>query len=174
MQLLTDEPFTRKDVIMLQDPLNLDKKDGQSITAPVPSLATAVRSDPFKERTVSKFDYVRRALKVDEDQGALSGINVEASGIGRVLKTLEKGKQDKAEVRMRAYDRAVSCSASRELTLSASRRAGAGQVGCCSRRCQQGPFDERFGCRFHLVVHRGPVQPSSDQYESSRRRVHFD
>ncbi|POY75263.1 putative Peptidylprolyl isomerase [Rhodotorula taiwanensis] len=105
--LLTDEPFTRKDVIMLQDPLNLDKKDGQSITAAVPSLATAVRSDPFKERTVSKFDYVRRALKVDEDQGALSGINVEASGIGRVLKTLEKGKQDKAEVRMRAYDRAA-------------------------------------------------------------------
>jgi hypothetical protein len=28
LQLLTDEPFTRKDVIMLQDPLNLDKKDG--------------------------------------------------------------------------------------------------------------------------------------------------
>ncbi|GAA5957162.1 hypothetical protein JCM8115_003975 [Rhodotorula mucilaginosa] len=72
--LLTDEPFTRKDVIMLQDPLNLDKKD------------------------VSKFDYVRRALKVDDaDGGALSGINVEASGIGRVLKTLEKGKQDKLD-----------------------------------------------------------------------------
>lgn len=48
---------------------------------------------------VSKFDYVRRALKVDDaDEGALSGINVEASGIGRVLKTIEKGKQDKAEV----------------------------------------------------------------------------
>ena len=45
---------------------------------------------------MSKFDYVRRALKVDDaDQGALSGINVEASGIGRVLKTIEKGKQDK-------------------------------------------------------------------------------
>lgn len=44
---------------------------------------------------MSKFDYVRRALKVDEDEGALSGINVEASGIARVLKTLEKGKQDK-------------------------------------------------------------------------------
>lgn len=47
---------------------------------------------------MSKFDYVRRALKVDDaDGGALSGINVEASGIGRVLKTLEKGKQDKLD-----------------------------------------------------------------------------
>ncbi|GAA5839584.1 hypothetical protein JCM9279_005989 [Rhodotorula babjevae] len=69
--LLTDEPFTRKDIITLQDPLNLEPRD------------------------VSKFDYVRRDLKVDEDEGALSGINVEASGIARVLKTLEKGKQDK-------------------------------------------------------------------------------
>ncbi|GAA6017581.1 hypothetical protein JCM8202_000340 [Rhodotorula sphaerocarpa] len=77
--LLTDEPFTRKDVIMLQDPLNLDKKD------------------------VSKFDHVRRALKVEpEDEGALSGINVEASGIGRVLKTLETGKRAKAEEEAKA------------------------------------------------------------------------
>ncbi|GAA6049389.1 hypothetical protein JCM3770_007321 [Rhodotorula araucariae] len=69
--LLTDEPFTRKDIITLQDPLNLEGRD------------------------ISKFDYVRRALKVEEDEGALSGINVEASGIGRVLKTLEKGKKEK-------------------------------------------------------------------------------
>ena len=56
---------------------------------------------PGKHRinsSVSKFDYVRRALKVDDaDGGALSGINVEASGIGRVLKTIEKGKQDKLD-----------------------------------------------------------------------------
>ncbi|GAA5987359.1 hypothetical protein JCM10908_001926 [Rhodotorula pacifica] len=86
--LLTDEPFTRKDVIMLQDPLNLDKKD------------------------VSKFDYVRRALKVEADEGALSGINVEASGIGRVLKTLEKGKQDKAEEAAKAAAKAKPASTS--------------------------------------------------------------
>lgn len=34
LQLLTDEPFTRKDVIMLQDPLNLDKKDGAPLFPP--------------------------------------------------------------------------------------------------------------------------------------------
>ena len=33
MQLLTDEPFTRKDVITLQDPLNLDKKDGAHLSS---------------------------------------------------------------------------------------------------------------------------------------------
>lgn len=36
LQLLTDEPFTRKDVIMLQDPLNLDKKDGALSFLPPP------------------------------------------------------------------------------------------------------------------------------------------
>ncbi|GJN90158.1 hypothetical protein Rhopal_003157-T1 [Rhodotorula paludigena] len=70
--LLTDEPFTRKDIITLQDPLNVEKRD------------------------LSKFDYVRRALKVETDEGALSGINVEASGIGRVLKKLDQGKAAKA------------------------------------------------------------------------------
>ena len=63
-----------------------------------PDPALTPKNTP-NDLPVSKFDYVRRALKVDDaDEGALSGINVEASGIGRVLKTIEKGKQDKAEV----------------------------------------------------------------------------
>ncbi|GAA5881575.1 hypothetical protein JCM3774_005355 [Rhodotorula dairenensis] len=105
--LLTDEPFTRKDVIMLQDPLNLDKKD------------------------VSKFDYVRRALKVDADEGALSGINVEASGIGRVLKTLEKGKQDKAEEAAKVAAKAkpaAATSSSAVASTSSSSALGSGAV----------------------------------------------
>ncbi|CEQ41244.1 SPOSA6832_02951, partial [Sporobolomyces salmonicolor] len=70
--LMTDEPFTRKDIIMLQDPLNIQGKD------------------------LSKFDYVRRNLEVQTDEGSLSGINVEASGIGRVLKSIsDKEKKDK-------------------------------------------------------------------------------
>ncbi|BGP25678.1 peptidyl-prolyl cis-trans isomerase-like 2 [Rhodotorula toruloides] len=81
--LLTDEPFTRKDIITLQDPLNLDKKD------------------------VSKFDYVRRSLKVEMEEGALSGINVEASGIGRLLKTIGKGKQAKEKEEKDQADKAV-------------------------------------------------------------------
>lgn len=72
---------------------------------------------------MSKFDHVRRALKVEpEDEGALSGINVEASGIGRVLKTLETGKRAKAEVsplgeeneRRKPQDRALICSLEQE------------------------------------------------------------
>lgn len=62
----------------------------------LPSPSLPALTDRIHLFSVSKFDYVRRALKVDDaDQGALSGINVEASGIGRVLKTIEKGKQDK-------------------------------------------------------------------------------
>ncbi|GAA6058986.1 hypothetical protein JCM10212_001696 [Sporobolomyces blumeae] len=69
--LMTDEPFQRKDIIMLQDPLNIEGKD------------------------LSKFDYVKRNLEVQTDDTALSGINVEASGIGRVLKSIsEKEKKE--------------------------------------------------------------------------------
>ncbi|GAA5827473.1 hypothetical protein JCM11251_003827 [Rhodosporidiobolus azoricus] len=63
--LLTDEPFTKKDIITLNDPLNIQKRD------------------------LTKFDYVRRALKVDiESEGGLSGINVEAGGLGRIMKAI--------------------------------------------------------------------------------------
>ncbi|GAA6024779.1 hypothetical protein JCM11491_000779 [Sporobolomyces phaffii] len=69
--LMTDEPFTRKDIITLQDPLNVQAKD------------------------LSKFDYVRRNLEVQNEKDSLSGINVEASGIGRVLKSIaEKEKKE--------------------------------------------------------------------------------
>lgn len=45
--------------------------------------------------TVSKFDYVRRNLEVKTEENALSGINVEASGIGRVLKSIaDKEKKE--------------------------------------------------------------------------------
>jgi len=45
--------------------------------------------------TVSKFDYVRRNLEVQTEENALSGINVEASGIGRVLKSIaDKEKKE--------------------------------------------------------------------------------
>ncbi|GAA6036688.1 hypothetical protein JCM8097_003428 [Rhodosporidiobolus ruineniae] len=73
--LLTDEPFTRKDIITLNDPLNVQKRD------------------------LSKFDYVRRALKVETEDGGLSGINVEAGGLGRVMKAIgaKVGKEKKAE-----------------------------------------------------------------------------
>lgn len=40
---------------------------------------------------------MRRSLKVETEEGALSGINVEASGIGRLLKTIGKGKEAKEE-----------------------------------------------------------------------------
>jgi len=55
---------------------------------------------------------VRRDLKVDEDEGALSGINVEASGIARVLKTLEKGKQDKEALEAKVRPASLSLLAS--------------------------------------------------------------
>ena len=45
---------------------------------------------------MSKFDYVRRNLEVKNEDDSLSGINVEASGIGRVLKSIaEKEKKEK-------------------------------------------------------------------------------
>ena len=55
---------------------------------------------------------MRRDLKVDEDEGALSGINVEASGIARVLKTLEKGKQDKEALEAKVRPASLSLLAS--------------------------------------------------------------
>ncbi|GAA6019639.1 hypothetical protein JCM10207_006951 [Rhodosporidiobolus poonsookiae] len=77
--LMDDIPFTRKDIITLNDPLNMQQRD------------------------LSKFDYVRRALKVDTDEGGLSGINVEAGGLGRVMKAIgatrekKKGEEEDGE-----------------------------------------------------------------------------
>ncbi|GAA5949198.1 hypothetical protein JCM10213_008240 [Rhodosporidiobolus nylandii] len=73
--LLDDTPFTKKDIITLNDPLNIQKRD------------------------LSKFDYVRRALHVDAPDGGLSGINVEAGGLGRIMKAIgatSGEKKDKA------------------------------------------------------------------------------
>ncbi|SCV70221.1 BQ2448_1615 [Microbotryum intermedium] len=69
--LLTDQPFTKKDVITLQDPLNIEGKD------------------------LSRFDYVKRDLKFGEEE-QVPGINKKAVGAGveRVMKSLEK-TQDK-------------------------------------------------------------------------------
>lgn len=116
--LLTDEPFTRKDVITLQDPLNLDKKD------------------------VSKFDYVRRALKVDDaDRGALSGINVEASGIGRVLKTIEKGKQDKlAAAAVEQVAKAASNTSTAAVASTSSAAPGSSSTGTAAVPYNQAPI----------------------------------
>ncbi|GAA5927111.1 PPIL2 family peptidylprolyl isomerase [Sporobolomyces koalae] len=72
--LMTDEPFTKKDIITLQDPLNIQARD------------------------LTKFDYVRRNLEVQTEPDSLSGINVEASGIGKVLKSIaEKEKKENSQ-----------------------------------------------------------------------------
>lgn len=49
--------------------------------------------------TVSKFDYVKRNLEVKNDEDSLSGINVEASGIGRVLKSIAEKEKKENQVR---------------------------------------------------------------------------
>ncbi|KAI8376525.1 peptidyl-prolyl cis-trans isomerase-like 2 [Radiomyces spectabilis] len=75
--LLTDEPFTRKDIIMIQDPHNLEK------------------------RNMSKFHYLKHDLKVvnaaeeREKRKAINNINVAGIGgtAGRVLAELQK-KED--------------------------------------------------------------------------------
>ncbi|TNY24354.1 hypothetical protein DMC30DRAFT_346024 [Rhodotorula diobovata] len=114
--LLTDEPFTRRDIITLQDPLNLEGRD------------------------VSKFDYVRRALKVDEDEGALSGINVEASGIARVLKTLEKGKQDKEALEAKPPGPPTASTSSAPSSSSSSRTGLVPSASSSSTPYNQAPI----------------------------------
>ncbi|KAL8287646.1 hypothetical protein RQP46_003504 [Phenoliferia psychrophenolica] len=66
--LMTDEPFTRADLITLQDPLNLQGRD------------------------LSQFDYIKRDLKIDDDSanGSLAGINVAATGVGSILKKVSE------------------------------------------------------------------------------------
>lgn len=48
---------------------------------------------------VSKFDYVKRNLEVQNEEDSLSGINVEASGIGRVLKSIAEKEKKENDVR---------------------------------------------------------------------------
>lgn len=68
--LLTDEPFTRKDIIMIQDPHNLEKKD------------------------MSNFDYVKKNKKVVnvaeeiEKRKAINNINV--AGMGNTKKVFDE------------------------------------------------------------------------------------
>ncbi|KAG2222850.1 hypothetical protein INT45_000465 [Circinella minor] len=78
--LLTDEPFTRKDIIMIQDPHNLDK------------------------RNMSNFHYINKDLKVVDEaeerakRESINNINVKGLGsTGRVLAELQKKKKDESE-----------------------------------------------------------------------------
>jgi peptidyl-prolyl cis-trans isomerase-like protein 2 len=65
--LLTDEPFTRKDIIVLQDPLNLSN------------------------RTLTQFDHVRNERRVDETpQSRTANVNTQLSGdMARALQQLD-------------------------------------------------------------------------------------
>jgi len=93
--LMTDEPFVKKDIIMLQDPLNIQAKDRQFSSGLITNRVAGTDQVPVSELIVSKFDYVRRNLEVQTEENALSGINVEASGIGRVLKSIaDKEKKE--------------------------------------------------------------------------------
>ncbi|KAK1921557.1 peptidyl-prolyl cis-trans isomerase-like 2 [Papiliotrema laurentii] len=75
--LVSDEPFTREDIVTIQDPTNLASRD------------------------LSQYDYVKKDKKVEEDElkgDPLRGINVEAAGgAGKVLKMLaEKTRAEQA------------------------------------------------------------------------------
>ncbi|ORY78083.1 cyclophilin-like domain-containing protein [Leucosporidium creatinivorum] len=69
--LVTDEPFTRKDIITLQDPLNVEGRD------------------------LNKADYVKRSLKIDPEEARVGLQSGEARmGVSRVLKTVAETKKD--------------------------------------------------------------------------------
>ncbi|KAM0750840.1 cyclophilin-like protein [Meredithblackwellia eburnea MCA 4105] len=74
--LVTDEKFTRADIITLQDPLNVQNRD------------------------LSQFDYIKRDLQTGDDDaaGSLSGINVAATGVGSILKKVSEKNKAAAEV----------------------------------------------------------------------------
>ena len=73
--LVTDEPFTKADIVTLQDPHNVEGRD------------------------LSTFHHLQNNLKADVDEtegGALSGINMAALGGGGAaaqLRSLAKGKE---------------------------------------------------------------------------------
>ncbi|KAI8637453.1 peptidyl-prolyl cis-trans isomerase-like 2 [Parasitella parasitica] len=78
--LITDEPFTRKDIIMIQDPHNLEKRD------------------------MSKFDYVKTNKKVvnvaEELEKRKPTHNINVAGLGntkKVLDALASKKNEKGE-----------------------------------------------------------------------------
>lgn len=72
--LVSDEPFTRQDLITIQDPLNLQGRD------------------------LSQFDYIKKDLKFDNgEEEALSGINVGATGVGSLLKKIAVKTKSSAE-----------------------------------------------------------------------------
>lgn len=64
--LMTDEEFTKGDIITLQDPQNVEQRD------------------------LSTFDYIKRELKITDpsEGGTLSGINLAVSGVSKVLKSI--------------------------------------------------------------------------------------
>lgn len=64
--LMTDEEFAKSDIITIQDPQNVEKRD------------------------LSTFDYVKRELKITDQSegGTLSGINLAVSGVSKVLKEI--------------------------------------------------------------------------------------
>jgi len=75
--LVDDTPFTRKDLIILQDPHNLEKRD------------------------LSQFHYLKNDLKVDDGdkpEDPLSGINTNAMGsTSKILASLQKSKAQKSD-----------------------------------------------------------------------------
>ncbi|SAL99739.1 hypothetical protein [Absidia glauca] len=81
--LMTDEPFTRKDIIMIQDPHNLENRD------------------------MSNFHYLNNDLKVvnQAEEAAkrqpINNINVEGMGgtASRIYAELNKNKQDKVAIK---------------------------------------------------------------------------
>lgn len=64
--LMTDEEFSKADIITIQDPQNVEKRD------------------------LSEFDYVKRELKLTDESegGTLAGINLAVSGVSKVLKEI--------------------------------------------------------------------------------------
>ena len=100
---MTDEPFVKKDIIMLQDPLNIQAKDRQFSSGLITNRVAGTDQVPVSELIVSKFDYVRRNLEVQTEENALSGINVEASGIGRVLKSIADKEKKENDVSFFVY-----------------------------------------------------------------------
>jgi peptidyl-prolyl cis-trans isomerase-like protein 2 len=63
---MTDEEFIKSDIITIQDPQNVEKRD------------------------LTTFDYVKRELKITDasEGGTLSGINLAVSGVSKVLKEI--------------------------------------------------------------------------------------
>ncbi|KAK4705896.1 peptidyl-prolyl cis-trans isomerase-like 2, partial [Phenoliferia sp. Uapishka_3] len=95
--LMTDEKFTRADLITIQVRTFLSLRQ----VNPAHILAQLTK-DPLnlQGRDLSQFDYIKRDLKIDDDSanGSLAGINVAATGVGSILKKVsEKNKAANSE-----------------------------------------------------------------------------